>query len=265
MVCQSLGTYSPREMCVSDIIVRKENGILRLTLNRVGKRNAVTAEMYLSMSEALDEARTDASVKVTLIDAEGPHFSAGNDIAEFLGGNYCLNPGSPWRRFAESLPAFNKPIVAAVQGCAVGIGLTMLLHCDIVLVDGTAKLSAPFAQLGLVPEVGSSGLLPARIGHLKANEVFLLGRVIEAVEAERLGLANSVVPGGNVREAAHEVASRIARLPEASLAHIKRLGRSAYLGITERIEAECKAFMECLSSEQTKAILSDLKQARSSS
>jgi len=141
-------------MCVSDIIVRKENGILRLTLNRVGKRNAVTAEMYLSMSEALDEARTDASVKVTLIDVEGPHFSACNDIAEFLGGKYRLNPGSPWRRFAESLPAFNKPIVAAVQGCAVGIGLTMLLHCDIVLVDGTAKLSAPFAQLGLVPESG---------------------------------------------------------------------------------------------------------------
>jgi enoyl-CoA hydratase/carnithine racemase len=245
---------------VSDIIVHKNDGILRLTLNRVVKRNALTAEMYLSMSNALDEVRTDASIKVALIDAEGPHFSAGNDIAEFLGGSYSLNPGSPWRRFAESLPAFNKPIVAAVQGYAVGIGLTMLLHCDIVLVDGTAKLSAPFAQLGLVPEVGSSGLLPARVGNLKANEVFLLGRIIEAAEAERLGLVNTVVPEGKVREAAHEVAGQIAKLPEASVAHIKRLGRSTDVGIMERIESECEAFIECLSSEQTKVILAGLKQ-----
>lgn len=141
----------------------------------------------------------------------------------------------------------------------------MLLHCDIVLVDGTAKLSAPFAQLGLVPEVGSSGLLPARVGHLKANEVFLLGRVIEAAEAQRLGLANTVVPDGKAREAAHEVASRIANLPEASVVHIKRLGRSPYLGIMERIEYESEAFIECLSSKQTQAVLSGLKQARSSS
>ena len=141
----------------------------------MGKRNAVTAEMYLSMSEALDEARTDASVKVTLIDAEGPHFSAGNDIAEFLGGNYSLNPGSPWRRFAKSLPAFNKPIVAAVQGCAVGIGLTMLLHCDIVLVDGTAKLSAPFAQLGLVPEVGLAGSCRRASGISRRMRCFFSG------------------------------------------------------------------------------------------
>jgi enoyl-CoA hydratase/carnithine racemase len=150
--------------------------------------------------------------------------------------------------------------VAAVQGYAVGIGLTMLLHCDIVLVDGTAKLSAPFAQLGLVPEVGSSGLLPARVGNLKANEVFLLGRIIEAAEAERLGLVNTVVPEGKVREAAHEVAGQIAKLPEASVAHIKRLGRSTDVGIMERIESECEAFIECLSSEQTKVILAGLKQ-----
>ncbi len=249
---------------MSDIIVRCGDGILRLTLNRAVKRNALTAEMYLSMSNALDEGRRDASVKVALIDAEGPHFSAGNDIAEFLGGSYSLNPGSPWRRFAESLPAFDKPLIAAVQGYAVGIGLTMLLHCDIVLVDHTAKLSAPFAQLGLVPEVGSSGLLPARIGHLKANEVFLLGRVIDASETERLGLANAVIPEGNVQKAAYEIATRIAGLPDAALAHIKRLGHSTYPGITERIEAECKAFMECVSSDQTKAVLAGLKQARGS-
>ena len=142
---------------MNDIIVRRDENILRITMNRVAKRNALTAEMYLSMSDALDEGRKDATIKVALIEAEGPHFSAGNDIAEFIGGSYSLDRGSPWHRFAELLPAFAKPIVAAVQGHAVGIGLTMLLHCDIVLADDTVKLSAPFAQLGLVPEVGSSG------------------------------------------------------------------------------------------------------------
>jgi enoyl-CoA hydratase/carnithine racemase len=247
---------------MSDIIVRRDENILRITMNRVAKRNALTAEMYLSMSDAPDEGRKDATIKVALIEAEGPHFSAGNDIAEFIGGSYSLDPGSPWRRFAESLPAFAKPIVAAVQGHAVGIGLTMLLHCDIVLADGTVKLSAPFAQLGLVPEVGSSGLLPARIGRVKANEVFLLGKVIEAADAERLGLVNNIIPDGNVRRAAHEVASRIARLPAVSVAHIKRLSRSTFPRIEERIDAECHAFMECVSSEETRAVLSDFKQPR---
>ena len=247
---------------MSDIIVRRDQNILRITINRVAKRNALTAEMYLTMSDALDEAGEDETIKVALIEAEGPHFSAGNDITEFIGGGYSLAPGSPWRRFAESLAAFAKPIVAAVQGYAVGIGLTMLLHCDIVLADGSVKFSAPFAQLGLVPEVGSSGLLPVRIGRVKANEVFLLGKVIEAADAERLGLINQIISDGEVRRAANEVASRIASLPAASVAHIKRLSRSTYPGIEERIQAECDAFMECVTSEETRALLSDLKQSR---
>ena len=228
--------------------------------------NALTAEMYLSMSKALDEARTDASIKVTLIDAEGPHFSAGNDIAEFLGAAVSLNPGSPWRRFAESLPTFDKPIVAAVQGYAVGIGLTMLLHCDIVLVDGTAKLfSTVCRSWGLSRKLGRAGSCQRASGISRRMKYSSSGGSLRPAEAERLGLANTVVPEGKVRKAAYEVASRIAKLPEASVAHIKRLGRASYLGIIERIEAEGEAFIECLSSEQTKAVLAGLKQARRSS
>jgi enoyl-CoA hydratase/carnithine racemase len=179
-------------------------------------------------------------------------------LAEFLGGQYTLAPGSPWCRFAECLPAVDKPLIAGVQGHAVGIGLTMLLHADIVILCRTARLSAPFAQLGLVPEVASSRLLPSRIWRAKANEIFLLGKALDASEAKRLGLANSVVEAGTASEEALKIGAQIAALPSVSVAHIKRLGRLPCDSDRERIAAECDAFMECVASEGTRAILSGL-------
>ena len=237
-------------------------GVLRLTLNRPAKRNAITADMYLALADAIEGAGEDAEVRVVVIDAVGAHFSAGNDVAEFLGGQYSLSSGSPWRRFAECLPALNRPLIAGVQGHAVGIGLTMLLHADIVILDTTARLSAPFAQLGLVPEAASSGLLPLRIGRAKANEIFLLGRALDASEAERLGLASRVVEAGKASEEALRIAIQIAALPSVSVAHIKRLGTFPYDSDRDRIAAECDAFMECVTSEGTRVILSELGKRR---
>lgn len=236
-------------------MLRHDAGILHITLQRAEKMNAMTAQMYLAVAQALEAANNDDTVACALIDAEGAHFSAGNDIKEFLDGSYSLAQGSPWRRFAQALPAFKKPLVAGVQGNAVGIGFTMLLHCDFVVADRTARFSAPFARLGLVPEVGSSGLLPARIGVLKANEVFMLGRKILAEEACRLGLVNPLVDTGHAQAQSLSIAREIAALPQHSVAAIKDLSRVQWQMLPEVIEAEAKYFMACLENPETQAIL----------
>ena len=241
---------------MDDVTLRNDAGILHITLRRPSKMNAMTAQMYLAVAKALESANHDDAVTCALIDAEGAHFSAGNDIEEFLDGSYNLEQGSPWRRFAQALPAFKKPLIAGVQGNAVGIGFTMLLHCDLVIADRTARFSAPFARLGLVPEVGSSGLLPARIGVLKANEVFMLGRKILAEEACRLGLVNQLVDAGCAQAHSLSIAREIAALPQQSLVAIKDLSRVQWQMLPEIIETEARYFMACLESPETKAILS---------
>jgi enoyl-CoA hydratase/carnithine racemase len=239
---------------VSDVLVRLVHGVLELTLNRAAKRNALTAEMYDVLASQIEKASAADEVRVIVFMAEGADFCAGNDLHEFLGG-YDLRSGTPWRRFVDSLPACTKPLVAAVQGNAVGIGMTMLLHFDLVYLEPTARLSAPFAQLGVVPEAGSSGLLRTAIGPLRIGEAFLLGHAFQAEEAVRLGLANSIVPAGGGRQAALDAAKSIAQLPMEAVREYRRLKQARYASLEDRIDAECEAFMRCLRTPETRSIL----------
>jgi enoyl-CoA hydratase/carnithine racemase len=240
---------------VSDVLARLADGVLEITLNRVRKRNALTAEMYDVLASQLEKASAADDVRVIVLTAEGADFCAGNDLQEFL-GSYDLRRGTPWRRFLDSLPAQAKPLVAAVQGNAVGIGMTMLLHFDLVYLEPTARLSVPFGQLGVVPEAGSSGLLRMAIGPLRAGEAFLLGRALRAEEAVQLGLANCIVPASGGRQAALDAAKAIAQLPIEAVRQYRRLKQARYASLEDRIDAECEAFMRCLRTPETRSILS---------
>lgn len=242
---------------MGDIDVRSDARVLEVVLRRASKRNALTARMYSALADALDRLDADPELAVMVLTAEGEHFCAGNDLGEFF-GDYELATGSPWRRFIDGLVHARKPLIAAVQGHAVGIGMTMLLHCDLVFVERSARLSAPFGRLGLVPEAGSSQLLVALIGHQRAAEMFLLGRWMNADEARGCGLANTIAPTGTARGLAMEAAAQIAALPSLSVRAIKTLMRSPAAGLEDRVAAECASFMACLRTLPTREILQGL-------
>src|SRR6266496_6195956 len=172
---------------MSEILTERSGSVLRITLNRPAKKNAMTSSMYLSMAEILNDAAKDDDVLVVLWDGAGDSFSAGNDIEDFL--KNPPGPGeSPQAQLMNALIDFDKPLIAAVQGAAIGGGTTMLLHCDFVYAGETAKFQMPFINLALVPEFGSSSIIPARIGHLRAGELILLGPPYDARRAAELGL-----------------------------------------------------------------------------
>lgn len=239
---------------MADIRTENHGAVLEIVLARTAKRNALTEAMYGELAALLASANADDGVRAVLFTAEGRDFCAGNDLPEFLGA-YDLAPGSAWRRFVDSLPAAHKPMVAAVQGNAVGIGLTMLLHFQYVVVEPSAKLSAPFAQLGVAPEAASSALLRERIGTLRASEAFLLGRVFGAQEAVQLGLASRLAAEGEGRAAALAAAHAMAALPALSVRAVLELQKASFESLPERIDAECGAFMDCLQSDETRQLL----------
>jgi len=206
------------------------DGVLTVTLARPDKKNAITQVMYAAMAEATRRAKDDASVRVLLFRGEGDAFSAGNDIADFIaigsqGG--CQMTDAPVFHFLRSLAELDKPAVAAVRGRAVGIGLTLLLHCDMVVVAEDALLSAPFVNLALAPEAASSLLLPQVLGHQRAFEVFALGEPIDGRTAAAWGLANRAVPADQVDAVAAELAGKLAARAPNSLRKTKSLMRDA--------------------------------------
>src|SRR6476660_7923337 len=177
------------------IRIEKSDGILSLTMARPDKKNALTNAMYGALADAIEGAETDPTVRVLLIRGEGDMFTAGNDVGEFAAVASGKSEGSRnVCRFIQSLARCTRPLVAAVQGRAVGVGTTMLLHCDLVVLADNVQLSTPFVSLALVPEAASSLLLPARIGHARAYEMFALGDAVDAKSAFAWGLANRVVP-----------------------------------------------------------------------
>ena len=206
------------------------DGVLTVTLARPEKKNAITQAMYVVLAEATQRARTDDAVRVLLFRGEGDSFSAGNDIADFIaqgsqGGGSVTD--APVFHFLKSLADLDKPAVAAVRGRAVGIGLTLLLHCDMVVVAEDALLSAPFINLALAPEAASSLLLPQVLGHQRAFEVFALGEPIDGRTALAWGLANRAVPAGLVDAVAAELAGKLAARAPNSIRKTKRLMRDA--------------------------------------
>jgi enoyl-CoA hydratase/carnithine racemase len=210
------------------------DGILVVTLQRPDKKNALTGAMYNAMTAALDRADVDPSVKVVLFQGDGDSFTAGNDLADFAAqAKSNSDEEGPAFRFIKALGRASKPLVAAVQGNAVGVGTTMLLHCDLVYLADTARLITPFVNLALVPEAASSWLLPARIGHVRAYQMFALGEPMDAATAVACGLANAVVPVGEVRQKAMTAAVTLTKRPAGSLSATKKLMRDF-----ERIQAQ---------------------------
>jgi enoyl-CoA hydratase/carnithine racemase len=206
------------------------NGVLTVTLARAEKKNAITQAMYASLAEATRRANDDAAVRVLVFKAEGDSFSAGNDIADFIaigtsGGGQMLD--APVFAFLKSLAELDKPAVAAVRGRAVGIGLTLLLHCDLVVVAEDALLSTPFVNLALAPEAASSLLLPMVMGHQRAFEMFALGEPIDGKTALAWGLANRCVPSAEVDVVADALAAKLAARAPNSIRKTKRLMRDA--------------------------------------
>jgi enoyl-CoA hydratase/carnithine racemase len=234
------------------IEVKNESGILTLTLKRPDKKNALTNEMYGALADAIEGAESDPAVRVVLIRGEGDSFTAGNDLGEFAAVAAGKATGERHvTRFIHSLGRATKPLVAAVQGRAVGVGTTMLLHCDLVVLAENALLSTPFISLALVPEAASSILMPLRIGYARAFELFALGEPVAANVALQWGLANRVVPLEKLDAEATALAQRLARQPLGSLVATKKLMRSGEM-LVKQMQAESEHFEARLKSAEAR-------------
>jgi enoyl-CoA hydratase/carnithine racemase len=209
-----------------------ENGVAFLEICRPQKRNALTQEMYGMLSDGLARAADDDAVRCVLIIGQPGIFTAGNELSEFLVAP-VLDADSPVIRFMLALARMEKPVVAAVTGDAVGIGATLLLHCDFVYVAAGARLMMPFVRLGLVPEFAATLLLPLRAGHLRAADALLLGTPVAAEEAAQMGLATMVVPAEQVVDVARQVAERFNTLPPDGVRETKRLMKHAQARLVE--------------------------------
>jgi enoyl-CoA hydratase/carnithine racemase len=225
---------------MSDIIKERSGSILRVQLNRPAKKNAMTMSMYVTLADILNDAAKDEQVRVVLWHGAGDSFCAGNDVEDFL--KNPPGPGeSPQARLMNAFIDFAKPLLAAVQGAAIGGGTTMLTHCDFVYAGETAKFQMPFINLGLVPEFGSSCSVPIRIGHIRAAELILLGLPFDARRAAELGLVTRVVPDQELLATATETAQKLAEKPAGALQACKRLMKRAS---REQIEQAMKVEME---------------------
>jgi enoyl-CoA hydratase/carnithine racemase len=207
---------------MSDILVHTEAGVTTLTIHRPDRKNSITSAMYGAMHEALAAAQADASVRVVVFQGSETIFSAGNDIGDFL-NTPPAGPDAPVFKFLHTLAAFPKPVVAAVCGPAVGIGTTMLFHCDLVYAGDNAAFSMPFVNLGLCPEAASSLLVPQMLGYHRAAEALLLGEPFMAEAALEVGLVNRVVPPSEVNALTQAQARKLAAKPLSSLTQTKRL------------------------------------------
>jgi len=210
----------------NDILVARENGVLTITIDRPARRNALTPTMYEAMIDALDAAHDDASVRAILFRGHADVFTAGNDIEDFL-KSPPTGDDSPVIRFLHMIAGAGKPLVASVAGAAIGIGTTMLLHCDLVYAADNARFALPFAQLGLCPEAASSLLLPRIAGYQAAAEKLLLGDAFDAAEAHRMGFVNRVLPAADLDAFVAAQLAKLAALPAASLRVTKLLMKRA--------------------------------------
>jgi enoyl-CoA hydratase/carnithine racemase len=224
-------------MKMDEIITERTESILRIELNRPTKRNAMTSAMYVALAGIFDGAAKDGQTRVVIWHGAGDSFCAGNDIEDFL--KNPPGPGeSPQARLMEALLNFDKPVVAAVHGAAIGGGTTMLTHCDFIYAGESTKFQMPFINLAVVPEFGSSCSVPARIGHVRAAELILLGIPYDARRAAELGLVTQVVSDKDVLARATETAGRLAAKPAGAMQASKRLMKQPF---REQIRAAMKA------------------------
>lgn len=227
----------------------KEEDILILCLNRPDKKNALTGDMYRALTSALEQATSDDGTRVVLITAKGDYFCAGNDVHGFKAIadiHYTERPGF---NFMNTLAQFPKPVVAAVPGDAVGIGVTLLLHCDLVYLSRNSQLRLPFVDIGLVPEFGSTTLLKQLLGYQRAAELLFLQQRLDAAEALAMGLVNDVLPANEVLATAIDTCRTLSQKSSAALGQTKRLMKLPQLpAVLDKIEQETLAINELLSS-----------------
>ncbi len=236
----------------NDIFTVNHGSVTELRFNRPGKKNAITGAMYDALTEALAAASGRDAIRAVLLSAEGDTFSAGNDIADFLAQSGKPGP-SPAIRFIHAIAAFDKPLVAAVNGPAIGVGATLLLHCDLVYAGPDARFSVPFVALGLVPEAGSSMLLPAAIGSHRAAAMLLLGEALDAPAAQAAGLVNAVLPAEALQAHALGVAGRLAAQPPGALMASRSLMRRGAEAIRAHMRLEEEAFSAALQGAEARA------------
>jgi enoyl-CoA hydratase/carnithine racemase len=243
------------------VLTERSAGVLTLTLNRPEKKNALTVEMYAALGGAIDGAADDLDIRCILIQGNGDSFTAGNDLTEFA----AINAGDRERlggnALITALARAATPIVAAVQGRAVGVGTTMLLHCDLVFVADDAKLTTPFANLALVPEAASSLLLPGRIGHARAFAMFVLGEAVDGPTAVAWGIANAVVPAADLRARARAAAEAVAAQPPSAVVLTKKLMRDD-AALIARIAEENRHFTAQLRSPEAREAFAAFREKR---
>jgi len=236
---------------MAQITSRREGAVQILSFNRPEKMNALTREMYAGLASGLNEAAGDFGVRAVIISSEGDHFTAGNDIADFM-ANPPTSEDSDVARFLGSLLEFPKPLIAAVKGNAVGVGTTMLLHCDSVIAGPSAKFSMPFASLGLVPEAGSSYLFPLLVGYQRAAKIFLTGESFDADSALDMGLVASVA--SDPLNEALTIAEKLSQQPPQAMINTKALLKaSKHDAVAAVMKAEFELFSLALQSEEAMA------------
>ena len=233
---------------MSEILIEQIDQTLHLTLNRPEKKNAITQAMYMTLANNLNAAAGDFAIRTVVISGNGKAFTAGNDIMDFMSEEITMS--SPVFHFLKAIHEFPKPLIAAVQGNAVGIGTTMLLHCDLVYAAADSLFAMPFVTLGLVPEAGSSLLFPRLVGHAKASEIFMTGRSFGSAEALEMGLINSIEESPTAK--ALEVAALIADQPPSAVLNTKALLKSgSHIAVENVMLAEGEMFRIALQSDET--------------
>jgi enoyl-CoA hydratase/carnithine racemase len=226
---------------MSDILTHTDAGVMTITFNRLDKKNSITSTMYAAMADAVAQAGADPSVRVVVFQGHESIFSAGNDIGDFL-NQPPTTQDSPVFRFLRGIATFEKPLLAAVAGPAVGIGTTMLFHCDLVYAGDNAAFSMPFVNLGLCPEAASSLLAPRMFGYHRAAEALLMGEPFFAEAAQEVGLVNRVVPPTEVNGYAQAQARKLAAKPLSSLIATKRLMKGDTQAVLQKMDEEGQSF-----------------------
>jgi enoyl-CoA hydratase/carnithine racemase len=231
------------------VVITRTDGVLEIRLNRPEKKNALTRAMYDAMADAFTQVDADPTLRVALLTGTGDTFTSGNDIADFQ-ARAASNRDSSASRFLPTISSMQKPLIAAVNGAAIGVGTTMLMHCDLIVAARSARFVMPFTSLGLVPEAASSLLFPRLLGNQRASALLLLGEPLDAATAHEWGFVNRVVDDAALLETAYEIAHRLASLPPQAVRLTKHLIRHGATDLAARMEEELKLFRERLASPE---------------
>ncbi|HXT78112.1 MAG TPA: enoyl-CoA hydratase [Acetobacteraceae bacterium] len=234
---------------MADTIITQADGILEITFNRPEKKNALTRAMYAAVVDAFQTANTEPKIRVVLLTGAGDTFTSGNDIKDFQ-QRAATNEASHASPFLTALSSLKKPLIAAVNGAAIGVGTTMLAHCDLIVAAQSARFVMPFTSLGLVPEAGSSLLFPRLLGHQRASALLLLGEPMDAATAHAWGFVNQVVPDADLLATARDIARRLAALPPQAVQQTRDLIKFGNADLPGRIEQELALFRDRLRSPE---------------